>query len=133
VVFPVHPRTRARLQAAQVSESVLKERGLLLSEPLGYLEFLQLQDGAKLVITDSGGVQEETTALGVPCLTVRDNTERPITITEGTNKLVGSDPDVLPGEVAEILAGRSKRGRIPALWDGKAGERAAEAIRRFLS
>jgi UDP-N-acetylglucosamine 2-epimerase (non-hydrolysing) len=133
VVFPVHPRTRARLEAAQVSESSLKDRGLFLSEPLGYLDFLQLQDAAKVVITDSGGVQEETTALGVPCLTVRDNTERPITITEGTNKLVGSNPDVLPGEVDEIMAGRSKRGRTPALWDGKAGERAAEAIRRFLS
>jgi len=133
VVFPVHPRTRARLKDAQVSESGLKERGLLLSEPLGYLDFLQLQDAAKVVITDSGGVQEETTALGVPCLTVRDNTERPITISEGTNKLVGSNPDVLPGEVDEILAGHSKRGRIPALWDGQAGLRAAEAIRRFLS
>jgi UDP-N-acetylglucosamine 2-epimerase (non-hydrolysing) len=133
VVFPVHPRTRARLEAAHVSETALKERGLILSSPLGYLDFLQLQDAAKAVITDSGGVQEETTALGVPCLTVRDNTERPITITEGTNKLVGSNPDVLPGEVEEIMAGRSKRGRIPALWDGKAGERAAEAIRRFLS
>jgi UDP-N-acetylglucosamine 2-epimerase (non-hydrolysing) len=133
VVFPVHPRTRARLEAAHVSESSLKERGLLLSQPLGYLDFLQLQDAAKVVITDSGGVQEETTALGVPCLTVRDNTERPITISEGTNKLVGSNPDVLPGEVDEILAGRSKRGRIPALWDGQAGARAAEAIRRFLA
>lgn len=133
VVFPVHPRTRARLEAMQVSEASSKERGLLLSQPLGYLEFLQLQDAAKVVITDSGGVQEETTALGVPCLTVRDNTERPITITEGTNKLVGSNPDVLPGEVTQILAGNSKRGRTPALWDGKAGERAAEAIRRFLA
>ncbi len=133
VVFPVHPRTRARLEAQQISEAALKAQGLLLSPPLGYLDFLQLQDAAKVVITDSGGVQEETTALGVPCLTVRDNTERPITITEGTNKLVGSDPAVLPGEVAEILAGRSKRGRIPALWDGQAGERAAAAIRRFLA
>jgi UDP-N-acetylglucosamine 2-epimerase (non-hydrolysing) len=133
VVFPVHPRTRARLEAAHVSEAALRAQGLRLSPPLGYLDFLQLQDAAKVVITDSGGVQEETTALGVPCLTVRDNTERPITISEGTNKLVGSNPDVLPGEVDQILAGHSKRGRIPALWDGKAGERAAEAIRRFLA
>lgn len=133
VVFPVHPRTRARLEAAQISQEALKNDGLIVSQPLGYLDFLQLQDAAKVVITDSGGVQEETTALGVPCLTVRDNTERPITITEGTNKLVGANPDVLPGEVDEILAGRSKAGRIPALWDGKAGERAADAIRRFLS
>jgi UDP-N-acetylglucosamine 2-epimerase (non-hydrolysing) len=133
VVFPVHPRTRARLQAAQISEAALQQNGLFLSEPLGYLEFLQLQDAAKLVITDSGGVQEETTALGVPCLTVRDNTERPITISEGTNKLVGSNPDVLPAEVDAILAGRGKIGGIPALWDGKAGQRAADAIRQFLS
>jgi UDP-N-acetylglucosamine 2-epimerase (non-hydrolysing) len=133
VVFPVHPRTRARLEAAQVSETALAKRGLLLSPPLGYLDFLQLQDAAKVVITDSGGVQEETTALGVPCLTVRDNTERPITITEGTNKLVGSNPDVLPNEVRQILSGNSKRGRIPALWDGQAGARAAQAIRQFLS
>jgi UDP-N-acetylglucosamine 2-epimerase (non-hydrolysing) len=133
VVFPVHPRTRARLQAAQISETSLAARSLLLAPPLGYLEFLQLQDSAKLVITDSGGVQEETTVLGVPCLTVRDNTERPVTISQGTNKLVGSNPDVLPREVDEILAGRFKRGRVPDLWDGHAGERAAEAIRQFLS
>lgn len=130
VIFPVHPRTRARLESAGLAGAA---SGLLLSEPLGYLDFLQLQDGATVVITDSGGVQEETTALGVPCLTVRDNTERPVTITEGTNKLVGSNPDVLPGEVAEVLAGRGKRGRVPALWDGKAGERAAAAIRKFLA
>jgi UDP-N-acetylglucosamine 2-epimerase (non-hydrolysing) len=133
VIFPVHPRTRARLSAGNLASEELAQSGLLLSEPLGYLDFLQLQDGATVVITDSGGVQEETTALGVPCLTVRDNTERPITISEGTNKLVGSDPGVLPAEVDEVLAGRGKRGRVPALWDGKAGERSAEAIRRFLS
>jgi UDP-N-acetylglucosamine 2-epimerase (non-hydrolysing) len=133
VVFPVHPRTRAKLEAARISESELLARGLILSQPLGYLEFLQLQDSAKVVITDSGGVQEETTALGVPCLTVRDNTERPITISEGTNQLVGSNPDVLPGEVDRILAGHSKRGRVPALWDGHAGARAAQAILQFLS
>ena len=133
VVFPVHPRTRARMEAAQISLSALSARGLHVSEPLGYLDFLQLEDAAKVVITDSGGVQEETTALGVPCLTVRDNTERPITITDGTNKLVGSNPDVLPGEVAAVLAGHSRQGKVPDLWDGKAGERAAEAIRSFLS
>lgn len=133
VVFPVHPRTRARMQAAQIPLETLAASGLLLSEPLGYLEFLQLEDAAKVVMTDSGGVQEETTALGVPCLTVRDNTERPITSTVGTNKLVGSNPDVLPAEVDEVLAGRGKRGTIPELWDGKAGARAAQAIRSFLA
>jgi UDP-N-acetylglucosamine 2-epimerase (non-hydrolysing) len=132
VVFPVHPRTRARMQAAQIPLDTLADSGLLLSEPLGYLEFLQMQDAAAVVMTDSGGVQEETTALGVPCLTVRDNTERPVTCTVGTNKLVGSNPEVLPAEVDEVLAGRGKRGALPELWDGKAGERAARAIRSLL-
>ena len=133
VVFPVHPRTRARMEAAEIPLSELSARGLLISEPLGYLDFLQLEDAARLCITDSGGVQEETTALGVPCLTVRDNTERPITITDGTNKLVGSNPEVLPAEVEAVLAGQGRQGRVPELWDGKAGERAADAIRSFLS
>jgi UDP-N-acetylglucosamine 2-epimerase (non-hydrolysing) len=133
VIFPVHPRTRARMQAASISLEALGASGLFVSEPLGYLDFLQLEDAAAVVMTDSGGVQEETTALGVPCLTVRDNTERPITITDGTNKLVGSNPDVLPGEVDAVLAGHGRKGNVPALWDGKAGQRAAEAIRSFLS
>jgi len=133
VIFPVHPRTRARMETARISLDELRGSGLFVSEPLGYLDFLQLEDAATLVMTDSGGVQEETTALGVPCLTVRDNTERPITITDGTNKLVGSNPDVLPAEVDAVLAGNGRRGQVPALWDGKAGERAAEAIRSFLS
>lgn len=133
VVFPVHPRTRARLEAAAVPLAELSARGILLSEPLGYLDFLQLEDAAAVVITDSGGVQEETTALGVPCLTVRDNTERPITLTCGTNKLVGSSPEVLPAEVDVVLSGGARGGNVPELWDGKAGERAAAAIRRFLS
>jgi UDP-N-acetylglucosamine 2-epimerase (non-hydrolysing) len=133
VIFPVHPRTRARMEAARIPMDTLQAAGLFVSEPLGYLDFLQLEDAAAVVMTDSGGVQEETTALGVPCLTVRDNTERPITITDGTNKLVGSNPDVLPGEVEAVLAGNGRRGTIPELWDGKAGQRAAEAIRSFLS
>lgn len=133
VVFPVHPRTRARLEAAAVPLSSLSSRGVLLSEPLGYLDFVQLEDAAAVVVTDSGGVQEETTALGVPCLTVRDNTERPITLTQGTNKLVGSNPDVLPAEVDAVLSGPTRRGEVPERWDGSAGARAAEAIRRFLS
>jgi UDP-N-acetylglucosamine 2-epimerase (non-hydrolysing) len=133
VVFPVHPRTRARLEAAQISLEALRADGVLVSEPLAYLDFLQLEDAATVVLTDSGGVQEETTALGVPCLTVRDNTERPITLSAGTNKLVGSNPDVLPGEVDAVLSGQARRGKIPERWDGKAGERAAAAIRSFLS
>lgn len=133
IVFPVHPRTRARLLAAEVPLEALRTAGLLLSEPLGYLEFLQLEAAAAFVVTDSGGVQEETTALGVPCLTLRDNTERPITTSHGTNKLVGSNPEALPAEVDAILSGRAKRGTVPELWDGEAGPRAAAAIKAFLA
>ena len=133
IVFPVHPRTRTRLEAAAVSVKSSLSPRVLLSEPLGYLDFLQLEDAAAVVITDSGGVQEETTALGVPCLTVRDNTERPITITRGSNKLVGSNPDVLPAEVDAVLSGQARRGSVPELWDGQAGARAAKAILSFLS
>jgi UDP-N-acetylglucosamine 2-epimerase (non-hydrolysing) len=133
VVFPLHPRTRARLEALGLSEHVLRERRILACEPLGYLDFLQLEDGALVVVTDSGGVQEETTVLGVPCLTARANTERPITLSEGTNTLIGTDPRAIVASVAEVLAGRPKRGKIPELWDGRAGERGASAIRSFLA
>ena len=133
LVFPVHPRTRARLEAGPLGARVAAAKGLRLIDPLGYLEFLQLQDASRFVLTDSGGVQEETTALGVPCLTIRENTERPITITEGTNLLVGTDPARIVAEAHRILAGEEKRGRIPDLWDGHAGERAARAITDFLA
>jgi UDP-N-acetylglucosamine 2-epimerase (non-hydrolysing) len=133
VVFPTHPRTRARLAALELSEDSLRERRILACEPLGYLDFLQLEDGALAVVTDSGGVQEETTVLGVPCLTARANTERPITVSQGTNTLIGTNPGAIVAAVAEILAGRQKRGKIPELWDGMAGERGASAIRSFLA
>jgi UDP-N-acetylglucosamine 2-epimerase (non-hydrolysing) len=133
VVFPVHPRTRSRLESIRVSDDALRAEGVLLTTPLGYLEFLQLEDAAAVVLSDSGGVQEETTALGVPCLTVRDNTERPITIEQGSNKLIGSNPEVIPEEVEAILANVTRKGHVPELWDGAAGARAAEAIRRFLA
>ncbi|MBN2193798.1 MAG: UDP-N-acetylglucosamine 2-epimerase (non-hydrolyzing) [Polyangiaceae bacterium] len=132
VIFPVHPRTRARLDALSISFEDLARARLLLSEPLGYLDFLQLQDGANVVVTDSGGIQEETTVLGVPCLTGRDNTERPITVTEGTNRLIGGDPEAIEPAVAAIVAGERKQGQVPELWDGRAGERAAQAILAFL-
>ncbi|HEY8123489.1 MAG TPA: UDP-N-acetyl glucosamine 2-epimerase, partial [Myxococcota bacterium] len=119
VVFPVHPRTRAAI------EQKLGGRAprLMATEPLGYLDFLALMADARLVLTDSGGVQEETTALGVPCLTMRENTERPITVSEGTNTLVGTDPAAIRAEVKKLLAGETKRGRVPQLWDGRAAER----------
>lgn len=98
-----------------------------VSDPLGYLEFMALVSGARLVLTDSGGIQEETTVLGVPCLTLRDNTERPITVTMGTNRLVGRDPDFIYKSAVEVLNDPPK-GRTPPLWDGNAGRRIAEIL-----
>jgi UDP-N-acetylglucosamine 2-epimerase (non-hydrolysing) len=123
VVFPVHPRTRQRI--AQFGLNIEK---LHLLEPLPYIEFLSLQRRAAVVITDSGGIQEETTYLGVPCLTLRSNTERPVTVTLGTNILIGQDLGRLRFELASVLEGKTKKGSIPPLWDGYAGERIAEAL-----
>jgi UDP-N-acetylglucosamine 2-epimerase (non-hydrolysing) len=123
VVFPVHPRTRLRI--AQFGINIEK---LHLLEPLPYIEFLSLQRRAAVVITDSGGIQEETTYMGVPCLTLRSNTERPLTVSMGTNVLVGRDLVLLNSELAKILEGKAKTGSIPPLWDGHAGERIAEAL-----
>lgn len=120
VVFPVHPRTRQR-----ISDLGIDVEKLRLVAPMPYIEFLAAQRGAAVVITDSGGIQEETTYLGVPCLTLRKNTERPITVTMGTNVLVGQDPKKLSSEVSKIYEGKGKRGAIPPLWDGHAGDRIA--------
>ena len=125
VVFPVHPRTRGRLEAAGASLA----GGLRLCEPLPYLTFLGLMARARLVLTDSGGIQEETTALGVPCITLRRNTERPITLTHGTNRLATSAEEI-ESSVAEILEGRWPAGRDVPLWDGKASVRIADIIAR---
>jgi UDP-N-acetylglucosamine 2-epimerase (non-hydrolysing) len=124
VVFPVHPRTRQSIEKIGVDIQTLH-----LLEPLPYIEFLALQSRAVVVITDSGGVQEETTYLGVPCLTLRSNTERPVTVTLGTNVLVGQDGRKLRFELSRILEGKAKTGTIPPLWDGHAGDR----IRGILS
>jgi len=128
VVFPVHPRTLARVEAFELSGLLAGRDGLLVLEPLGYLDFLQCMAHAQLVITDSGGIQEETTVLGVPCITVRENTERPVTVSEGTNVLVGRDPERLVREARRVLAGEAKAGRLPALWDGKAAERIVQVL-----
>jgi UDP-N-acetylglucosamine 2-epimerase (non-hydrolysing) len=122
LVLPVHPRTRRALRGLELP------RGLRLLEPLGYLDFLSLLIASRLVVTDSGGVQEETTYLGIPCLTLRDTTERPITVSLGTNTLVGTRPETLPGRIRAILAGRYKQGASPALWDGRAARRIADVI-----
>ena len=123
VVFPVHPRTRQRIE-----EFGLNAEKLHLSGPLPYVEFLAMQQRAAVVITDSGGIQEETTYLGVPCLTLRDNTERPVTVTLGTNVIVGQERDKLSSELSKIVAGKAKKGTIPPLWDGHAAERVADVL-----
>ena len=125
LIFPIHPRTRKRMSDMGLS---IEGSQLILAEPLGYLDFLALQTQAKLILTDSGGIQEESTYLGIPCLTVRENTERPVTVTMGTNILVGQDMAMLRHEAAQVLAGNAKVGQIPPLWDGKASERIADLI-----
>ena len=121
LIFPAHPRTRPRLAGHSLHERIS------VIDPLGYLDFLGLMSGSSLVLTDSGGIQEETTVLGIPCLTLRDNTERPITITEGTNQLVGRQASSIIAGASKALGGEIER-RRPELWDGHAGERIAEAI-----
>jgi len=123
VIFPAHPRTRKR-----IAEFGLHAGQLRLLDPLPYIEFLGVQSGATVVITDSGGIQEETTYLGIPCLTLRENTERPVTVSMGTNVLVGRDPGKLQLELSRVLAGQAKKGTVPPLWDGHAGERIAAVV-----
>ena len=133
VLFPVHPRTRTRIVALGLAERLERLTAVKLAEPLGYRDFVTAMAGAKLVATDSGGIQEETTALGIPCLTLRGGTERPITVTEGTNVVVGLDRFRVGAEVAAIVDGRAKRGKTVEGWDGKTGERIVDAIERCLA
>lgn len=126
VIFPVHPRTQEKLKTAGSKH----RPGLRMIPPVGYLDFLCLLSRARLVLTDSGGIQEETTALSVPCLTLRENTERPVTASQGTNQVVGTDPARIIAAARAILAGRAKAGRIPPLWDGCAAQRIVEVLLR---
>lgn len=128
VVLPLHPRTRKRLEDFSLIERANALPNLNLGEPLGYLDFLALAASAKFVLTDSGGLQEETTVLGIPCLTLRARTERPETVSVGTNTVVGSDPQMIRAAVREVLAGRGKAGAVPELWDGRASQRAAKVL-----
>src|SRR5467141_5473880 len=124
VIFPVHPRTQQHLTQAGIPH----HPQLRLTPPFGYLDLLCLLSKSTLVLTDSGGIQEETTALGVPCLTLRENTERPVTISQGTNLLVGTNPAKIVAAARETLSGKGKAGRIPQLWDGHAAQRIVEIL-----
>ena len=127
-VFPAHPRTRDALERAGLRTRMEKAANIRLLDPLGYLRFLSLTSKARVIVTDSGGLQEESTALGIPCLTLRSNTERPITVEEGTSTLVGNDAKKLRTCLHDVLDGRYKSGTCPALWDGHAAERIAELL-----
>ena len=131
LIFAMHPRTRANMERFGLQDLLSSPRIVLLP-PQGYLEMLGLLKGARLVLSDSGGLQEESTALGVPCLTIRENTERPITVDEGTNTLVGSNPEAIRAGVDAILAGAGKTGRIPEFWDGRAAQRIAADLATWL-
>ena len=126
VIFAAHPRTRQTLNTSE-----LPEKGLHLIDALGYLEFNYLVQHSKAVITDSGGITEETTVLGIPCLTLRDNTERPETIDQGTNELIGTKPEFIAPVLAKLFQENWKKGKIPELWDGKAGERITKILSRL--
>lgn len=130
VVFPIHPRTRKNLDEFGLLGASEGSGRVRLVEPLGYLDFLRLYSGARLVLTDSGGIQEETTALGIPCLTLRENTERPVTVELGTNRVVGTDPERIFAEAEAALAAdrRKEPPRVPPLWDGRAAERILDAL-----
>jgi len=127
-IFPVHPRTRNKLENAGLLDSLQNNDNIYLMDPIGYFDFMHLQQHAVIVLTDSGGIQEESTFFGVPCLTVRDNTERPITTTLCTNKLIGIDYRRIPQEVDLVLAANSVEHTVPDLWDGKAANRISTII-----
>jgi UDP-N-acetylglucosamine 2-epimerase (non-hydrolysing) len=126
VIFPVHPRTAQHLEA--LAGILPPMEGLRLADPMSYVDFVQLIGEARCVLTDSGGIQEETTALGIPCLTLRHNTERPVTVTRGTNRIVGTDPDTIYAGWRAVAEGRWPAGELPELWDGKAAGRIVRVL-----
>ncbi len=130
IIFPIHPRTEKNIKQFGLEDTVKSLKNLRLLPPIGYLEFLQLEQTCKFVMTDSGGIQEETTYLGIPCLTLRENTERPITAELGTNEVVGTDTEKIIRNAKKILAGEWKKGNIPPLWDGRAAERIVNILER---
>jgi UDP-N-acetylglucosamine 2-epimerase (non-hydrolysing) len=128
VVFPVHPRTRERLAATGLWERLERASGMRILPPLGYLDFLRVVHEAALVLTDSGGLQEETTVLGVPCLTLRDGTERPATVTDGSNRIVGRHREGIVAAAFEVAGEARRAGRLPELWDGQAARRIVDVL-----
>jgi len=130
VIFPIHPRTKNNMSKFGLLEKL--NSSVILTEPIGYIDFLKLTTNAKLIITDSGGIQEESTFLGIQCITVRNNTERPVTVTVGTNQLIGTDLKKVEEAALKVLNGEIKKGTIPELWDGKAAERISEIINQKL-
>ncbi len=131
LIFPVHPRTKGHIEKFGLLDKIQNSQIILLP-PLGYLHLLGFMKNAKVVLTDSGGIQEETTALGVPCITLRENTERPITIAEGTNTIVGSDPDKIIEAFNDVMSSGGKAGRVPEYWDGKAAERIVDYLDKWV-
>lgn len=130
IVFPVHPRTKAAINQHRLEQLYREDQGILLLEPIGYLDFLNLEANARLILTDSGGIQEESTILGVPCLTLRPNTERPITIEQGTNRLVSTEKESIVEAAKSAVISRDEKPRVPDLWDGHAAERIVDIVAR---
>ena len=127
-VFPIHPRTKKKLQSSKLYNNLYTNKLIKLTDPIGYIDFMCLQMNARIIITDSGGIQEESTFFGIPCITVRENTERPITVSKGTNKLIGTEYDRIPEEVTSTMKNNSNKHSIPSLWDGKSSERISKIL-----
>ncbi len=133
IVFPMHPRTQKNATKFSLLGRIESIPNIVITGPLGYLDFISLMSSSTMALTDSGGLQEETTALGIPCVTLRENTERPITVTEGTNEVVGCDPELIKSTAINILTTGGKVGRIPDLWDGKTAHRIADVLLNYIS
>ena len=133
IVFPMHPRTEKMAKQFSLYERIASIPRIKITGPVGYLDFVALMSNSKLVLTDSGGLQEETTALGIPCITLRENTERPITVTEGTNTIVGCDPELIKSTALDALTTGGKSGRIPEMWDGKTAHRIADVLINYIA
>ena len=133
IIFPMHPRTEKMAKSFSLYERIESIPNIVITGPVGYLDFVALMASSTMALTDSGGLQEETTALGIPCITLRENTERPITVTEGTNTIVGCDPELIKKTAMDVLETGGKSGLIPDLWDGKTSQRIADVLLQYIS